>query len=87
MANQINCPNCKTEISVNEVLQTQLSEQIRREIESELRGKENELLKTKSQLEEQQALLKKQEESIAAQIKSGVESQRAGRHGRSKETG
>ena len=76
MANQINCPNCKTEISVNEVLQTQLSEQIRGEIESELRGKEKELLKTKSQLEEQQALLKKQEESIAAKIKLGVDSQR-----------
>lgn len=77
MENRINCPNCKAEISVNEVLQTQLSEQIRVEIESELRGRENELLQTKNQLEQQQSRLKKQEESIAAQIKLGVESQRA----------
>ena len=76
MANQINCPNCQTQISVNEVLQSQLSERIRTEIESELRGKENDLRKAQSELTEQRTQLKQQEEGIANQIKAGIDSQR-----------
>ena len=57
MANQINCPKCNHEIVVNEVMQTQLTEQIRKDIESELHAKQAEVLTAKNQLAAQQAAL------------------------------
>ena len=45
MSNAISCPNCRTEIEISEVLQTQLSEQIRAELEAELQGNRAEVLK------------------------------------------
>ncbi len=68
MSNLIACPNCRHEIAVNEVLETQLSDQIRRDLEAELRGQQADVLLAKKQLADQELVLKEERESLAAQV-------------------
>ena len=77
MSNQIACPNCHHEIAVNEVLQSQLSEQIRRELEGELQSKQAEVFAAKKRLADQEAALAKQKTEFANQVAAGIESERA----------
>ena len=81
MSNLIACPNCRHEIAVNEVLETQLSDQIRRDLEAELRGQQTEVLSAKKQLAAQELALKQEREGFVAQVgakvAAGIEVERA----------
>jgi hypothetical protein len=77
MSNLIACPNCRHEIAVNDVLQSQLSEQIRAEMEAELAAKHADVAGMRKELVDQRAALKADKESLAAQVKAGIEAQRA----------
>lgn len=53
MTNSITCPSCKTEIEINEVMRSQLTAQIRGEVEAEVAAKYVELNLAKQELEQQ----------------------------------
>ena len=77
MSNKIACPNCRHEIAVNEVLQSQLSEQIRRELQAELLGKQKEVAAARKQIVKQTVALKAEQDNLAAKVKAGIESERS----------
>lgn len=76
MSNLIACPNCHTEIAINEVLEAQLSDQIRAEFESEIRAKHSALDADKKQLELDRRAALKTQESLEERIREGVETGR-----------
>ena len=76
MSNLIACPNCRHEIAVNEVLQSQLSDQIRRDLEAKLSGQQAEVLSAKKQLADQEQALAKDREAFAAQVAAGIAAER-----------
>ena len=77
MSSLIACPNCRHEIAVNDALEAKLSDQIRRDLESELRARQSEILSAKKQLADRETALKQETESLAAKIAAGVEAERA----------
>ena len=76
MSNQIACPNCNHEIAVNEVMQSQLSEEIRSELQAEFQVKQAEVVAAKKQLAQQEALLADQKRKLVSQVAAGIESER-----------
>ena len=77
MSSLIACPNCRHEIAVNDALEAKLSDQIRRDLESELRTQQSEVLSAKKQLAAREAALKQETESLSAKIAAGIEAERA----------
>lgn len=77
MTNMISCPNCLHEISVSETLHSQLSEQIRKKLESELGGKQAEIAAAQKTLADQARELDAQRQSLNEQVKAAVDAQRA----------
>ena len=77
MSNLISCPSCRTEIEITEALETQLSAEIRREMDVELNAKQAELKLARKQLSEQQQLLAEEQEAFATKVKAGIEAERS----------
>ena len=77
MSNLIACPNCRHEIAVNEVVQSQLSKQIRRDIEVELQSEQAGLIAAKKKLAVQEASLANQQADFAATVSAGIEAARS----------
>ena len=76
MSSKIACPSCNHEIAVNEVMQSQLSEEIRSELQAEFQVKQAEVVAAKKQLAQQEALLADQKKGLASQVAAGIESER-----------
>ena len=77
MSNLISCPNCHHEIAINEVVQTQLSEKIRAELQAELSSKKSEIAEEQKRLAERESVLAKQQKQLSAQVAAGVEVEKA----------
>lgn len=76
MASSITCPNCKTEIEITEVMRSQLTTQIRAELEADVAAKHAELRAASSQLDRRRAEVEALQKTIDEQVRAGVESQR-----------
>ncbi|MEL7499018.1 MAG: DUF2130 domain-containing protein [Planctomycetota bacterium] len=77
MSKAISCPNCRTEIEISEVLKTQLTEEIRADFESKLGSKRAELESAQKELAEQSKAIEAQRQSLADQVKDGIEAERS----------
>ncbi|MEQ8788950.1 MAG: DUF2130 domain-containing protein [Pirellulaceae bacterium] len=76
MTTAVTCPSCHTEIEITEVMRSQLTAEIRNEMEADIRAKRRELECAAKELEEQRQLLETTQTEIDARIRSGVESQK-----------
>ncbi len=77
MSNLVTCPNCQQEIAINEALQHQLSEQIREELEKEIRVKNTALAEEKKRLVVKEAELADERLALEEKIKTEVAAERA----------
>jgi len=68
MSQSILCPNCSFEIEVSEALSTQLREQLRKELEAEVRRKELALSKQAEALHEREEALEQSRRSLEGEI-------------------
>lgn len=75
MTNLISCPNCQTEIAISEVLKAQMSDQIRAELNAEVRAKQTQLDTARKQLDQQLLEAKQTQATLENQIAAGVEEQ------------
>ncbi|MDM4018170.1 DUF2130 domain-containing protein [Roseiconus lacunae] len=75
MANSITCPSCKTEIEINEVMRSQLTAQIRGEMEADVAARCEELDVAKQELERQRDAVEASRLAVEDQVRKGVESQ------------
>jgi len=71
-----NCPNCGESIKLTESLAGPLIEATRREFESKIRAKDNDLADKLAALDAEKALLETNKKSLAAEIQKGVETER-----------
>ena len=76
MSNAITCPSCRTEIEVTEVMRSQLTGEIRREMEAGVRARQAELDAAAKELTGQREQLEAARSAIDEQIKAGVETQK-----------
>ena len=76
MPNAITCPSCQTEIEISEVMRSQLTEQIRTELEADAALKRAELDAAKKQLEQERSTVEASRQSIDEQIHTGIAVQR-----------
>jgi len=68
----ISCPNCGTEINVNEILYSKLQEEIKKENNLKLVEQQKEFDKKEAQLKAQKAELEKKQNEITEAIENGV---------------
>ena len=73
--NTIQCPNCKTEIDVNEILYRQIEHQIKVKFDTEADKQQKEHETALAELTKQQKSLESQQESFDARLKESVASQ------------
>jgi len=76
VANSITCPSCNTEIQINEVMRSQLTAQIRSEMEAGVAAKRAELNAAQQELDRQRAAVDASRLSVDEQIRNGIELQR-----------
>lgn len=72
---KINCPNCKTRLDVDELLVSQFEDAIRKDLQSELKRREDELLEQRIEYKELSAQLEKKQENIDVLVSERVKSQ------------
>lgn len=60
--NTIQCPKCKTEIDVNELLYQQIEQQIKVKFDSEINKRDEEYEKALADIKNQEKALKKQQQ-------------------------
>ena len=77
MSNLISCPSCRTEIEITEALEAQLTAQIRREMDSELKAKQAELKVAHNQLADQRQSLADEQAAFANKVKAGIDAERS----------
>lgn len=77
MANSITCPNCKAEFELNEVMRSQLTTQIRAEMEADVAAKRAQLKAAQEELEQQRSAIEESRLAVNDQIRQGIEGQRA----------
>jgi len=78
----IKCPNCHTEIDVNEILYHQLEDKLKqkniaeqKKLKEEAKKKEQELQKQKEELQKQQEAIKEQQEKFDEELKKATQLQ------------
>jgi hypothetical protein len=76
LANSITCPSCQTEIEINEVLRSQLTAQIRGEVDADVAAKQAELADAKKLMEQERAAVEVARKSVDEQVCAGIEVQR-----------
>ncbi len=76
MSTSVSCPNCQAEIQITEVMQSQLTAQIRSELESELRLDRNEIASDKKKLASEVEALKLRQAAVDEQIRHAVDAER-----------
>lgn len=65
---KILCPNCKTEISIDEVITHQLEEKIRKEFSIEQQKKQADFLKRENEIQEKEKALAESQKNIEKQV-------------------
>jgi hypothetical protein len=70
--NKIICPNCKTEISVDEVLAHQIGDELRKKFEADQKIKEDEIDQKKKALEEQEKRINDARNNVQLLVNQGV---------------
>lgn len=77
---QITCPNCGTEIAINEILAHQTEERLRREMEQKMAGQRNQLLEVQKSLEAERLAFeekkKKENELFQERLNAAREAER-----------
>lgn len=76
MTTAVTCPSCHTEIEITEIMRSQLTAEIRKEMEADVRAKRHEIENAAREVEEQKQLLETTRTEIDARIRSGVEAQK-----------
>ena len=71
------CPNCKSEVKLNESLAAPLIEATRRQYEQKMSAKNAEMLGREAAIRDQQAILQQAQESIDEQVAAKVKTERA----------
>ena len=69
---KINCPNCKTRLDVDELLVSQFEDAIRKDLQSELKRREDELLEQRNEYKELSLQLEKKQDSIDTMVSERV---------------
>src|ERR1700757_1563896 len=69
---KMNCPNCGSKISVDELLVKQFEASIKKDLETELLNRENELKQEKEEYKELSAQLIKEKESVDSLVNTKV---------------
>ena len=77
VSNRITCPNCRHEIAINEVVQSQLSDKIRSELQAELSSKHAEIDTARKEIAQKESELAKQHEEFVTRVAAGVKAERA----------
>jgi len=72
---KINCPNCKTVLSVDELLINQFEDSIKKDLQSEMRRREDELLEKREEHKTLSLELEKKQEDVDSLIKESVKTQ------------
>lgn len=72
---KMNCPNCKTEINVDELLVQQFEQSIKKDLETELQKRESELNQKQNEYNELHRQLAKEKEEVDELVNSRVRSQ------------
>jgi len=72
---KINCPNCKTVLSVDELLINQFEDSIKKDLQSEMRRREDELLEKREEHKTLSLELEKKQDDVDALIKESVKTQ------------
>lgn len=72
MTTAVTCPSCHTEIEITEVMRSQLTEEIRNEMEAGVRSKKRELDVLAKSLDEQQRKVESAQTEIDDRIRAGV---------------
>ena len=72
---ELNCPKCKTRLDVDELLVSQFEDSIRKDLQSELKKREEELLEQRKEYKEMSEELKKEKEDIDVLVDQKVKSQ------------
>ena len=72
---KINCPNCKTRLDVDELLVSQFEDAIRKDLQSELKRREDELLEQRNEYKELSLQLEKKQDSIDTMVSERVKTQ------------
>ena len=72
MTTAVTCPSCQTEIEITEVMRSQLTEEIRNEMEAGVRSKKRELDVLAKSLDEQQRKVESAQAEIDERIRVGV---------------
>lgn len=77
MQNAVTCPSCHTEIEITEVMRSQLSVEIRKEMEADVLARQADVDKQVNELNAQRQQLEVSRSSIDEQIRLGVETQKS----------
>ncbi|MCA9216609.1 MAG: DUF2130 domain-containing protein [Planctomycetales bacterium] len=77
MPSTIACPTCHSQIAIDEVLTTQLTAQLKADMEREIASKNAELEKARKQLSDDRLEVAKTREELSARVQAEVEKQRA----------
>ena len=72
---EINCPKCKTTLDVDELLVSQFEDSIRKDLQSELKRREDELQEQRKEYKEMSSELKKEKEDVDELVNKKVKSQ------------
>lgn len=71
----MNCPNCKTELSVDELLVSQFRDSIKKDLQSELKRREDELDESQKEYKTNFLELEKKQQDVDSLIKESVKKQ------------
>ncbi len=77
MSNSIVCPSCHENIEISEVLRSQLTDKIRKELEADINTERLELREAATSLELQREEIESAREKMATEIKAAVEAQKS----------
>lgn len=77
MPSTIACPNCQHQIAIDEALTTQLTSQLREEMERELRSRNTELLEVRKGLEKERLELEAARNNLNVRVDAEISKQRA----------
>lgn len=76
MNNSITCPSCNTEIAINEVMRSQLTAEIRAELEADITAKRAVIMAEQKKLDAERAAVEESQRAVKEQIRAGIESER-----------
>lgn len=72
---KMNCPSCKVEINVDELLVSQFQESIRKDLQEELQNREKELTQHRAEIKRQSLELEKEKQELESSVQSKVREQ------------